>query len=176
MLTVASSVGTIPMPSELSDEILLNVICSYSSRYPSLQWAEEFASVSPQWKQVVDSNWHKLPRLMVDTVHMRGCQLAIWLQANDQQQSSGGPPQPIILNDQAARTASMLRRLAAKSFIISLGKVNIKQWPYPIIQRNMSLSRKFSSTWVMEACMLCQFLWSHPYFSPMRMSSRLCGL
>lgn len=127
-LSVASSIGTIPMPPELSDEVLLNVVRSYSSHYPSLQWAEEFASVSPQWKHVIDTNKHLLPRLLVDTVKVRGCQIDIRLQANDPQPATDGLPQPLtISNHQVANTAATLRRIAARTLIISLGKVSVKQ-------------------------------------------------
>lgn len=109
---------------ELSDRLVVDVIRSYSSRYPSLEWAEEFASISPQWKHVIDANRQHLPRLFVDTVKLRGCQLEITLQANDPQLTYGDPSQPIILNDEAENTASLLRRIAARSLVISLGKVS----------------------------------------------------
>lgn len=111
------------MPSELSDGVLLDVVRSYSSRYPSLKWSEEFASICPQWKRVIDTNWRQMPRLFLDTVKVTGCQLEIRLQSNDPQLSSGGTAQPMILKDQAEHTASTLRRIAAKTLIISMGKV-----------------------------------------------------
>lgn len=114
------------MPSELPDQVLLKVICSYSSRYPSLQWTEEFASISPQWKHVIDTNRDQLPRLLVHTVKVRGSQLEILLQPNDPQPTTGGRREPVILNDQAENTAATLCRIAARSLIISLGKLNVK--------------------------------------------------
>lgn len=117
---VAPSFATMSMPSTLADEELLNIVRSYSSRYPSLQWAEEFASISRQWKRVIDTHRHLLPRLFVDAVKVRGCQLEIRLLANDSQSSYAGPDQPTVLNNQTEDTASMLCRLAARSLIISL--------------------------------------------------------
>lgn len=125
MLPVASSFGSIPMPSELSDGVLLNVLRSYSSRYPSFQWAEEFASICPQWKHVIDTHRDELPRLFVDIVKLTGCRLEIHLQADDLHPKTGDPPQPTILEDDAANMASTLRRIAARSLIISLGKLII---------------------------------------------------
>ncbi|KAH7660471.1 hypothetical protein AAVH_43745, partial [Aphelenchoides avenae] len=79
--TVAPSFATMSMPSTLADEELLNIVRSYSSRYPSLHWVEEFASISRQWKRVIDTHRHLLPRLFVDAVKVRGCQLEIRLLA-----------------------------------------------------------------------------------------------
>lgn len=139
MFSVASTFGTIPLPSELSDRIVLEVVCSYSSRHPSMQWAEEFASISPQWKRVIDTHRDRLPRLLVDTVKASGRHLEILMPSNEPQSSSGGLPRPVMLYGQADKLATMLRRLAARSMVISLGKVIVK-WPV--------FNRRFRRSWV----------------------------